>query len=203
MSALRKLFGPSREEIWRQLTAEIKGRYVKGEFFGRDRVEATHGQWTVTLDTYAVAAGKTVIMYTRLRAPYVNPTGFRFTVYRKSLFSGIGKALGMQDIEVGYSPFDEDFIVQGTDEAQVRRLFSNARTRELVAAQPEIHLSVKDDEGWFGPKFPEGVDELCFTVTGVIKDVERLKLLYDLFAETLDQLCRIGAAYEQAPDVTV
>jgi hypothetical protein len=37
---------------------------------------------------------------------------------------------------------------------------------------------------------------LQFQVTGVIKDVERLRQLFDLFAETLDQLCRIGSAYE-------
>ena len=31
---------------------------------------------------------------------------------------------------------------------------------------------------------------------GVIKDIERLKALYDLFAVTLDELVRIGAAHE-------
>jgi hypothetical protein len=44
---------------------------------------------------------------------------------------------------------------------------------------------------------------LQFTVVGVIKDVERLKLLFELFSETLDQLCRIGSAYDQPPDVRV
>lgn len=38
---------------------------------------------------------------------------------------------------------------------------------------------------------------------GIIKDVERLKLLYELFAETLDQLTRVGAAYERDPRVAV
>ncbi|MEI6196031.1 MAG: hypothetical protein WCS42_17055, partial [Verrucomicrobiota bacterium] len=38
-------------------------------------------------------------------------------------------------------------------------------------------------------------------VTGVIKDVERLKQLFNLFAETLDELCRMGAAYEKNPGV--
>jgi hypothetical protein len=37
----------------------------------------------------------------------------------------------------------------------------------------------------------------------VIKDVERLKQLYELFAGILDELCRIGAAYESAADVTL
>jgi len=58
---------------------------------------------------------------------------------------------------------------------------------------------VGDDEGWFGPSFPEGVDKLEFMALGVIIDAERLKRLYELFAETLDELCRIGSAYEGAP----
>ncbi|HTS17459.1 MAG TPA: hypothetical protein VMP11_07795 [Verrucomicrobiae bacterium] len=36
---------------------------------------------------------------------------------------------------------------------------------------------------------------------GVIKDVERLKRLYDLFAETLDELCRTGSASARDPGV--
>jgi hypothetical protein len=48
---------------------------------------------------------------------------------------------------------------------------------------------------------PEGVDELHFQVVGVIKDVERLKALFDLFAAVLDRLCRIGSAQKQMPGV--
>ena len=81
----------------------------------------------------------------------------------------------------------------------MQALFDNARLRELIAAQPQIHLTVKDDEGLFGAGFPADTDELCFHLCGIIKDVERLKLLFELFAETLDQLCHIGSAYEQAP----
>jgi hypothetical protein len=105
----------------------------------------------------------------------------------------------MQDIVVGHEDFDRDFIIKGTEEKAVRALFDNPRLRELIAAQPEIHLAVKDDEGFFGPGFPDDADELYFHVGGIIKDVERLKSLFELFAETLDQLCRIGSAYEEAP----
>jgi hypothetical protein len=37
----------------------------------------------------------------------------------------------------------------------------------------------------------------------VIKDLDRLKALYDLFAETLDALTRMGEAYERDPKVTL
>lgn len=91
MSALRTLFGASREEIWRRLAAEAGGTYVGGSFWKRDRVEASHGGWSVTLDTYFSAGAKAD--YTRLRAPYVNADGFRFTIYRRGLLSDIAKSL--------------------------------------------------------------------------------------------------------------
>jgi hypothetical protein len=71
----------------------------------------------------------------------------------------------------------------------------------LIQAQPQIRLDVKDSEGWFGPKFPENVDELHFQVVGVITDIERLKALLGLLAAMLDQLCKIGSAYKQEPGV--
>ena len=143
------------------------------------------------------------VTYTRMRAPYINPEGFRFTIYRKNLFSDLGKFLGMQDIEVGDPEFDEAFIIKGNDESKVRDLFANSKIRQMIQDQPKIRLEVKDSEGWFGPKFPEDVDELSFQVVGVIKDVERLKALFDLFAAVLDQLCRIGSAYKQEPGITL
>ncbi len=199
MSTLRKWFGPSKEEIWKQLCAATGADYVEGGFWKGDKVQVKHGEWTITLDTYAVHTGKTTMHFTRLRAPYVNPGNFRFTIYRRGLFTEIAKLLGMQDIDVGHEEFDRDFVIKGTDEGKLRELFNSPRLRKLIAAQPQIHLAVRDDEGWWGVHFPADTDELYFTVHGIIKDVERLKSLFELFAETLDQLCRIGSAYEEAP----
>jgi hypothetical protein len=199
MAVLRGMFGPSQKEIWRQLSAELPADFVKGGFLKSDKVQATHGQWIVTLDKYVVSTGKVTVVYTRMRAPYVNPDGFRFRVYRKGFFSDLGKMLGMQDVEVGMPEFDRDFIIKGNDEGKLRQLFANPKIRELVSEQKDIDFSVKDDEGWFGPTFPDGVDELAFLVVGLIKDVERLKHLYELFGETLDELCRIGSAYQSDP----
>ena len=65
------------------------------------------------------------VTYTRMRAPYINPEGFRYTIYRKGLFSDLGKLLGMQDIEVGDPEFDEAFIIKANDEGRVRELFAD------------------------------------------------------------------------------
>lgn len=203
MGLLRELFGASREEIWRRLSAEIGADYVAGGFWKGDKVVARHGQWTITLDTVTESTGETSSTYTRMRAPYVNKDGFRFTIYRKGFFSDLGKLLGMQDVDVSHPDFDEEFIIKGDDEFKLRALFANPGIRAMLQAQPSVYLTVKDDEGWFGASFPEGVDELYFHVGGVIKDVERLKSLYNLFAETLHQLCHIGSAYENDPNIVL
>lgn len=200
---METLFGPSRREVWTQLAEGIGAQYVDGGFWRGDKVVAEHGPWTITLDTYTVSNGKSSTTYTRLRAPYVSAGGFHFTIYRKSIFSPIGKLLGMQDIEIGDPLFDDAFIIKSNGEAAVRRLLASPRLRALISAQPSIYFSVKDDEGWFGTQFPEGVDELYFQVMGVIRDVERLEKLYELFAATLEELCRLRLAREQTPGVDI
>ena len=203
MSLKQRLFGPSKKEIWKQLSERMQGQFVEGGFWKGDKVIVEHGGWALTLDTFAVSTGKVTIVYTRMRAPFVNPSGFRFQVYRRSVFSGIAKFLGMQDVEIGDPSFDADFIIKSEDESRIRQFLANERIREIISRQKDVNFAVKDDEGWFGTKFPDGVDELYFVVVGVVKDIDRLALLYELFTETLDELCRMGAAVDTPPNVTV
>jgi hypothetical protein len=203
VGALRKLFGPSRKAVWQQLADQLGATYVAGGFAKGDKVQARVDEWTVTLDTFVVATGHSAVPYTRMRAPYVNADGFRFTIYRKGVFTALGKLLGMEDVEVGFPEFDEAFVIKGTDEPKLRALFGNAAIRRLLTAQPAVHFQVRDDEGWFSTHFPEGVDELRFLVVGVVTDIDRLKQLYELFAEVLHHLCHVGSAYERDPNVAL
>jgi len=199
MADLRELFASSSAAVWDAFADEVGGRFTEAGWGEGDVVRAKVGSWIVTLDTYSsstTAGAEHTQNYTRLRAPYVNPDGLRFTVYRASLFSAVGRLLRLQDIRVGYPDFDRDFIIKGNDDVKVRALFANERLRELLTAQPTVHLQVKDDEGWFDDDFPEGVDELYFRAPGVIDDIDRLRTLFDVFGEALNHLCRVGAAYE-------
>jgi hypothetical protein len=198
---LRALFGPSKTEIWRQLAEQVGGEFEARTWTRPARVTVRHGAWTLTLDTHTVSNGESSHVYTRMRAPYVNPEGFRFEIYRANFLSDLARMFGLQDIDIGDLAFDPAFIIKSNDEARVRRLLEPRRIRDLIAAQPRIHLSVRDDEGWFGTEFPEGVDELYFRAYGVIRDLPRLEQLFELFAIVLQRLCAIGAAYEAEPDV--
>lgn len=204
MGLLRGLFGPNQQdEAWNQLCREIGAEIVKGGFWKGDKLVARVGEWTITLDTFSVSHGDGSTTYTRLRAPYVNRDSFRFTVYRKSIFSRLRHLFGSRDVETGYREVDARFVAKGSDASQLKALFANPKIRQLLVAQPLIHLQVTDDEGWFGADFPDGVDELYCHSVGVITDFERLKSLFDLFSEVLHQLCHIGSAYEDDPGLAL
>ncbi len=197
MGILRDIFGPSKADIWQQLADEANGHFVDGGFFGKSKVVFTHGQWSITLDTYTSDNAT----FTRMRAPYVNQDGFRFDIFFENLVSEIGKNLGAQDFQSGDADFDDQFVIKGNSEQKVRAFLASPRLRALIEAQPNIRFEVRDDEGWFGSTFPDGVDELRFTCGDFIYDTDRLKALYELFAVALDQLCHIGSAYEDDPHV--
>jgi hypothetical protein len=183
-------FGSSNHQVLRQLSEEIGAEFVEGGFWKKGWVEAHVGPWTIALDSYTVSDEECNFIFTRMRAPYINPDDFRFTIYRKGCFSTLGKLLGMQDIDVGDPEFDEAFIIKGNNESKVRDLFANPKIRQIIQAQPEIWLAVGDGEGFCQ-------DVLYFEVSGVINDIERLKSLFDLFAAVLDQLCPVE---QRAPD---
>ena len=196
-------YGVSKREAWQKFCDETNAKYINNGFWKGDRVELDFNNWTIVLDTYIVNTGKVMITYTRIRAPFVNNKNFRFRVYRKGIFSDIAKFFGAQDIEIGDEEFDKLFMIKSTDEQTTRELLQRERIKELFLQQPKIDFQIKDDEGFWGVKFPEGTDELYFVVDGELKDTERLKNLFDLFGEMLITLTEIGVAADSDPEVKV
>jgi hypothetical protein len=172
---LKRMFRPSDVEIWRKLEQEANARFEKGDFWHRDKVVVTHGEWTITLDTYFSAANKNE--YTRMQAKLPMQADFRFLITREGMLSEIAKLFGAQDIQIGDAEFDKLFMIKGNNEKLIKAMLQNVRIRELLLSQPEVHFALT----------PE--NELLFAVPVIIKDIYRLKQLFELFTETLEFLC--------------
>jgi hypothetical protein len=194
-----KLFGSKKREIWKALSDELGGA-MHSSWRG-DKVQVVHEDWVITLDTYVVMANNAPIFFTRIRAPFVNRSEFRFSIWRRNVFSDLANWLGAQDVEIGDAAFDQAFVLKSNNEPRLLELLRDEELRRLLDAQPTLSLSVKDDEGWFGAKFTEHVDELYFSVAGVITDLDRLKELFELFSYTLDRLVITGSAEPIGPAV--
>lgn len=205
MKKRKSIFGPSKDEIWTQIATDIGGEFIEDGFWGKDILIYKHGEWQILLDTYTVTTSTgtntMITTYTRMRAPFINKDELYFKISRKGFFSLIGKFFGMQDIEIGDPFFDKEFVIKGNNPEKIKLLLANAEIKELCQKQPRIHLRIKDDEGWFGTDFPEGVDELYYECVGVIKETALLKSLFALFCLVLERLVQIDSAYEDDPQV--
>lgn len=191
------LFGKHKRQIWKQLAEQLEGEYVKGKMFKTDRVEAYHGDWMIVLDSFVIDK----MVFTRIRAPYVNRDDFTFKIFREHIGHKVSKAFGMKDIEVGHPEFDKDFVIQGSDKRKLQMMFEDPNIRQLISWQPKILLELRREAPLFSkPKFPDDVNEIYYQVTGIIKDLEQLHDLFELFGHTLDHLCAIGTAYEDDPN---
>lgn len=185
-------FSAHRDDVWSQLTAAV------GDPWDGEKVVVQSGPWMLVLDSYRATSGDWQSGFTRISAPLINPEGFRFTVYEKGPFSWLGKLLGMQDIEIGDSVFDDNWVVQSNSPPKIRSFLQNAEFRELITSLPECEFTLRDDEGEFDHPGEDGeqFDELLFSCAGLLVDREQLDRLFRLFAGALTRLCTLSAAYE-------
>ena len=201
MTAQRSILGLSRDELWKQLAADVGGEYEDGGHLGQDVLRYRAGEWEITVDTYAAGDGDSLVTHTRMRAPFINKDGLYFKISREGLFAPIEKLLGMQDIQIGNEYFDENFLIKGNNDEKIKLLLKSPKLRNLIQSQPEINFEIREDEGWFGASFPDGVDELYFECHGVLNDKKKLKSLFDMFSTALERLVQIDSAYDDDPEV--
>ena len=204
------IFGSYRQtrnginKIWSQIAVNIGGEFIKGSFWksgGYPAIVYKYGEWQIRLDASDRGDENTTYLMAMMRTPFINKDGLYFKIYRKG-GRRHWQVLRNQDIEIGDPFFDEQFIIKSNNPEKMKLFLADPKIKELIQDQPVNHefqlLEIRDDEGWFGTNFPEGVDELYFECGDIIRDHRRLKSLFDLFSVRLVQ---IDSAYEDDPKV--
>lgn len=196
MSELKTSFWGLEEAVWSGLWEAMGGVYLNREGWRQDKLLVEHGPWLITLDFHTHGGYRSHAEYTRFRAAFENPEGFRFKVVPQGLLEAVGKLLGLQDVEMGDPIFDKIFIVKSNDEARAREVLDDAVLRQFLGEEPEAFVGLVEAGSARKAEYPEGVDEVIMEIPGKVVDGERLKRLYMTFARTLSGLCEAGAAYE-------
>lgn len=197
----RSNFNNSKDQIWSHLAEQLNVNLDKDKFHVHDVLRYSSGEWEITLDQYYVNTATQKNAFTRMRAPFVNKDGLQFEIYKESLASSIAKIFGMQDIEIGDTFFDDNFIIKGNNEEKIKILLNDKKLMELIEVLPDLSFQIREDDGWFSEKFPNGVNELYFLCEGEIKDEAMLKNLFEIFSITLERLVEIDSAYETNPHI--
>lgn len=131
---------------WSAAAEALGGRFtpVGGPWYKRTprRIDALLDGVAIAIDHYEESAGDSTVTHTRARARASAPADFTLKVHRSHAFSGLGRAIGFQDVEVGDPGFDDAYVVK-TSDAAAARLWLNGEVRSAVAATPEAKFQIK------------------------------------------------------------
>jgi hypothetical protein len=193
----KKPKGPTKDDIWQNLAERFGGEHVmdrKGKKLKQVRFAV--GGWTVVLDTTVESTGNSSQSYTRLRGLFMEKEPFMFRVYTKSIFSELGKALGMQDVVVGHPQVDDRWIIKSDSEGRIRSLLILPEVAEGLASAKSGRLENRR----YKRSLP-GVRELRFTMLGIIKEEGTLEAAITMMFAALAHLVKAGTAHADPPQV--
>ncbi|MCD6594855.1 DUF3137 domain-containing protein [bacterium] len=186
------------KEIWREFATQLDAEFVDGGFWKGFHIEKKFDIWRINMDQFSSDKAS----FTRVRAPYIATREFKFDIHHKNILSALGKILGAQDIEIGNPDFDRDYIIKGNDAELVMSLFFNSAIITLIQnIQPPRQFSISSQKvkKLYGTKFPPQTYQIFYQQSGIIKEIERMKLINEIFGAILTQLHKIGVATKQDP----
>lgn len=196
----------STSQIWRQLGDDTSAEFVDGP---HRQVLAKHRGWTIALYAESLVGasewGSTKHSVTHVTVPYRSKDGFEFKI-EPVWFRRHG-------IETGYNDFDREFTIKSNDEAKLRTLLANNKVRHLIQSRGgalsascpgrkgihELYFKHENGSNNMTSVMRHGTD-YATVPGGGLKVVEpitgyyNLKALFEMFAETLDQLKLQGSA---------
>jgi len=188
-------FTANTRETWAKFSEIIGAEHIYEDeaswTYNRDKVVYRHKGSIITLDFYATDELSQTRIYTSFNAK----ENFRFVIYSSNFFERLAKLVGMQDVNIGDKSFDERFIIKTSHEEKVRLFLSDQKIRELIlGVVPNGHFATSFQADWNKGEIEKqsGVKYLSVIEPGVINDVERLELIFQLIIESLKQLTSMG-----------
>jgi len=125
MTLKDELFEPNKEDIYKQLAYELKGRFSRGDFYNPLKVDVPFKNWTITIEKKVI---KEILIigsgnpyggnaeYTRVSTPFLKTGHFQFAITNTSALDSFANFFGAQDVIIGDVIFDDLFTIMGKDE---------------------------------------------------------------------------------------
>ncbi len=182
-------FTADTRDTWARFAEKIGAEHIcRGQASwnnNNDSVIYDYKGTLIILDFVSDIKADEVSSQTRIYAPLSAKETFRFNIYSSNFVERFVNFFGAQDVNIGDELFDKKFVVKTNDVEKVRLFLSNPKIRELIwrvlpngLSSPTFQADWKKGE----------TDYLSVNEPGVINDVERLELIFQLIIESFKQL---------------
>ena len=127
------------DQAWSNVARKLGLSYQAGSMMQERMLSGTLDGCAVQVQTITRGSGKNAKRYTRYRVNYPRPLGIAFTITRQGFMSGLTKALGAQDIEVGDLNFDQLVMIKGPDSRAVVEFLTPERRGKIARAMADLN----------------------------------------------------------------
>lgn len=166
-------------EKWEQLAIHTGLTLERGSWLEKPRVSGEYRRHPIELTTYTRRHGKSSTTYTLITLTV--PSGGRMLRISPSgaLREAIGKALGMQDVQIGNEEFDKNFNIK-------------SHPPEFAAELLEFDVILREDiagmrsSGWF--ELALDSQKLTYREVGTEMDPDRLEALFNILSSLADKI---------------
>jgi hypothetical protein len=193
------------KSVWMEFADEHQGSFDDGQKVFVMRVPVQGKPWNITFHMQQKGVGGAVTDSSAAFLPFKAKGPFSFDLHNRSLVGDASKIFGAQDIQIGEDEFDREYIIKGSDENAVKRIFGSQRIQELIKLQPHIKLYIQDEPKELAEHgtVPPGIHVLAFRDKAAINSYERLTLVHDLMLATLDEMMTNDLASPQDPNFDI
>lgn len=159
-------------EAWSSAARSLGLTLDPGGAFRRRNLSGIHRDNHVQVDTFSRGSGKSSTTYTRYRIRYPKPLGLGLQLTQEGFFTGVSKAFGAQDIEVGDAGFDQSVLIKGNNPQAITRFLTLARRSRIHRALYSFNrLKIGDDEIYWEHR---GVQRSAEKLSGTIQRLSQL-----------------------------
>jgi len=132
---------------WTEAARRLGFRFKPGGLIGLREMSGELQGCDVEVATVMRSSGRSRSPYTLWQVRYPQPLGLGLKLEREGFFSGVGKLLGAQDIQVGDEAFDDALLVKGRDPQEIREFLTRPRRARILRALGSYQELEIDDEG--------------------------------------------------------
>ena len=131
--------GKKVDESWSNVARRLRLNFQPGSLMLDRYMTGTIDGFGIAVQTITRGSGKHSSKYTMYRLTFPQTLPARFSVTKQGFVSGITKAFGAQDIEVGDPMFDNLFMIKGRNPSEVISFLTRERRRAI-----QIHTPLLD-----------------------------------------------------------
>ncbi|MBY0357558.1 MAG: hypothetical protein K2W82_06105 [Candidatus Obscuribacterales bacterium] len=180
------------EYVWRDFADSCGGEIVtetkdKDSAIVSLSVPALDKASTITITP--TAAGTSAVIH------YQPTSEFAFSLQIEKLIHQFGKALGLQDLQVGDKEFDHKFLIQANNEAMLKFILDDAKLRELLLLEETTEFRMVTEPSTFDQRWlvPANQHVLLYSRAVLIDKFEHLESVCKLLYRAVERLAEAHA----------